>query len=157
MVEALQGALQPPSVTVDYRRGGLVLGDGTWVPLAPADLGFYGWLAARTRAGLEAVRIPGGNDKRWTAEQRGLYEGYYTGFRAATRDLDLREGTGQDMKALGAMTKQFFLQRKSGIRKALEEAVGPLADAYAVHNLTGEARLGGYGLRIAPGLVRVLK
>lgn len=28
---------------------------------------------------------------------------------------------------------------------------------YAVQNLTGQARLGGYGLRIAPGLGRVLK
>jgi CRISPR-associated protein (TIGR02584 family) len=149
VVTALQGALQAPSVKVDYRRGGLLLGDGTWVPLGAADLAFYGWLATRARAGADPVRIPGKDPKRWKPSDRDLYAGYYAEFLAQARETDLREGVGQDMKVLGAMTYQFFHQRKTAIRKALEEAVGPLAEAYAVQNLTGGRRPGGFGLRVA--------
>jgi hypothetical protein len=156
VVTALQGALQAPAVTVDYLCAGLLLGDGTHVPLGAADLAFYGWLATRAQAGQGPVRIPGKDPKRWKPGERELYAGYYAEFQTQARQTDLREGVGQDMKALGAMTYQFFHQRKSAIRKALEQAVGPLADAYAVQNLTGERRPCGFGLRMGAGQVRVI-
>ncbi|MBK8640363.1 MAG: TIGR02584 family CRISPR-associated protein [Chromatiaceae bacterium] len=156
VVEALQGALQPAAVTVNYRRGGLLLGEGSFVPLGTADLAFYGWLAARARAGAGPVRIPGKDPKSWKPGEGDLYAGYYAEFLVQARETDLREGVGQDMKALGAMTYQFFHQRKSAIRKALEQAVGPLAEAYAVQNLTGERRPGGFGLRVARGQIRLI-
>ncbi|MFZ1575889.1 MAG: CRISPR-associated ring nuclease Csm6, partial [Chromatiaceae bacterium] len=157
VVTALQGAMQAPSVRVDYRRGGLMLGDGTWVPMGTADLTFYGWLAARAQAGADPVRIPGKDPKRWKPADRKLFAGYYAEFLVQARETDLREGVGQDMKVLGAMTYQFFHQRKTAIRKALEQAVGPLAEAYAVQNLTGERRPSGFGLRVAPELVRMVR
>ncbi len=154
VVEVLQGALQPAAVTLDYRRGGLLLGEGSFVPLGPADLAFYGWLAARAGAG--PVRIPGKDPKRWKPAERELYAGYYAEFLAQARQTDLRDGTGTDMKVLGAMTYRFFHDRKTSIRKALEQAVGPLADAYAVQNLTGERRPSGFGLGVAAQHVRIL-
>ena len=91
---------------------------------------------------------PGKDPKRWKPADRELYAGYYAEFQAQARETDLREGVGQDMKVLGAMTYQFFHQRKTAIRQALEQAVGPLAEAYAVQNLTGQRRPCGFGLRL---------
>ena len=155
VVTALQSALHPPSVKVDYRRGGIELEDGSFVPLTPADLAFYGWLAARARAGAEPVKIPGKDPSRWKPAEGALYASYYRDLLAQAREVDLRDGTGQDMKILGAMTKQFFTQRQSSIRRALEKAVGPLAQAYDVHKLQDQRRPYGYGLRIAADRVRM--
>ena len=135
----------------------MVLGDGTLVPLGAADLPFYGWLAARAQAGTGPLRIPGKDPKRWKPAERELYAGYYAEFLAQARETDLREGTGTDMKWLGAMTYRFFHDRKTAIRKALEQTVGPLAEAYAVQNLPGDSRPSGFGLRVAPELVRMVR
>lgn len=156
VVAAMQQALEPPAVTVDYGQGALILGNGRLVHLGAADLAFYGWLAERRRSGKPPARIPGKDPGRWSAEHRRLYAGYLEEFEAQARHTDLREGTGQDMKAEKAMTYQFFTQRKTCIRRNLEEAVGPLADAYDIHNLTGDKRPAGFGLRIEPGRIRVL-
>lgn len=38
-----------------------------------------------------------------------------------------------ELRATKAMTYGFFHQRKASIRERLEEAVGPLAEAYTIH------------------------
>jgi CRISPR-associated protein (TIGR02584 family) len=154
VVSAMQQALEPPAVTIDYTQTALILGDGSLVRLGAADLAFYGWLAERQRTGKAFARIPGRDPKRWTAEERTLYANYLDEFEAQARQTDLREGTGQDMKAEKAMTYQFFTQRKACIRRDLEQAVGPLADAYDIQNLTGEKRPAGFSLRVAPERMR---
>ncbi len=155
VVAAMQQALQPPAVTVDYSASTLVLADGSVVRMGAADLAFYGWLADRRRSGMEPPRIPAKNSDRWSSDERQLYAGYLKEFEEHARRTDLREGTGQDMKAAKAMTYQFFTQRKTCIRKALEESVGPLADAYDIHDLTG-GRPAGFGPRIDPERIQVI-
>jgi CRISPR-associated protein (TIGR02584 family) len=156
VVSAMQQALEPPAVTVDYGQAALILGNGSLVYLGAADLTFYGWLAERRRRGEEPVHIPGRDPRRWSAEERRTYAGYLEEFEVQARRTDLREGTGQDMKAEKAMTYQFFTQRKTSIRRGLEEAVGPLADAYDIHKLSGDERPYGFGLRIEPERIRIL-
>ena len=155
VVAAMQQALEPPSVTVDYGQGALVTADGALVRLGAADLAFYGWLAERRQAGEEPPMIPLRDTLDWTPEERARNADCLADFETHARRTDLREGTGQDMKAEKAMTYQFFTQRKTSIRKALEKAIGPLADAYDIHDLTG-GRRGGFGPRVAPERIRIV-
>jgi len=53
------------------------------------------------------------------------------------------------------MTYQFFHQRKTSIRECLEEAVGPLAEAYAIKAIE-EGRPAGYGLAIEPAHIEIV-
>ena len=155
VVAAMQQALQPPAVTVDYAAGALILADGSQVPMTGADLAFYGWLAERHRTGAGPVRIPKEKIEKWSPEERTLYAGYRAEFEVQGRRTELREDVGLDMKAAKAMTYQFFHQRKTSIRAALAEAVGPLGDAYEVHALT-PGRPAAYGLRIDPERIQLV-
>ena len=155
VVAAMQQALQPPAVTVDYGASALILANGAKVAMTGADLAFYGWLAERRRSRLAPVRIPKERVERWTAEDRAQYAGYLAEFQVQGRRTELREDVGLDMKAEKAMTYQFFHQRKTSIRSALAQAVGPLADAYEVRALV-EGRPAGYGLEIEPERIRLV-
>lgn len=149
VVAAMQQALEPPAVCIDLRAGGLRLDDDRVIPLPGADLAFYAWLARRRLAGAPPVRIPGRDPKRWKVEERALYADYLAEYQAETERVDCREGLGVELRAVGAMTYPFFHQRKTSIREQLEEALGPLAEVYAVQALT-PGRPAGYGLGIAP-------
>jgi len=58
VVTAMQQSLQPPEITVDYRKRGLHLADGRFIELGGADLAFYAWLARRAMVSAPPVRIP---------------------------------------------------------------------------------------------------
>lgn len=53
------------------------------------------------------------------------------------------------------MTYHFFHQRKARIHEKLEEAVGPLAEAYAIQAIEG-GRPARYGLAIAPERIGIV-
>jgi len=155
VVAAMQRALEPPAVTVDYRERGLHLADGCFVELSGADLAFYAWLARRAMTTAPAVRIPSKDPRRWKSSEREEYADYLREYNAEAERTDIRDGTGTELRAAGAMTYQFFHQRKSSIRECLEEAVGPLAEAYAIKAIE-EGRPAGYGLAIAPERIEIV-
>lgn len=67
----------------------------------------------------------------------------------------MREGTGTELRAVGAMTYPFFHQCKARIRECLEETVGPLAEAYAIQAIEG-GRPARYGLAIDPERIDII-
>lgn len=155
VVAAMQQALEPPAVTVDYGAGGLHLADGSLVELSGADLAFYGWLARRQMVSAPLVRIPSQDPGRWKPEERTEYAAYRQEYEAEAQKTDVRDGTGQELRIVKAMTYRFFHDRKASIRERLEQAVGPLAEAYAIKALR-EGRPAGYGLDIAPERIDII-
>jgi CRISPR-associated protein (TIGR02584 family) len=155
VVAAMQQALEPPAVTVDYRARGLRLADGRFVEFGGADLAFYAWLARRAMTGDPAVRIPPKNQRRWKPAERAVYQADFAEYQSEADLAEVREGTGTELRAVGAMTYSFFHQRMARIREKLEEAVGPLAEAYAVKAIEG-GRPAGYGLAIDPQCIEIV-
>lgn len=147
VVAATQQVFEPPTVTLDFREKGLHLADGRFIALSGADLAFYAWLARRALSRAPAVRIPSKDQRRWKPPEREEYATYLHEYNAEAERTDLRDGTGTELRAAGAMTYAFFHQRKSSIRECLEEAIGPLAEAYAVKAIEA-GRPAGYGLDI---------
>lgn len=154
VVAAMQQAFEPPAVTVDFREKGLYLADGRFIALSGADLAFYAWLVRRALNRTAAVRIPSKDRRRWKPAEREEYATYLDEYNAEAECTDLRDGTGIELRAAGAMTYQFFHQRKSSIRECLEEAVGPLAEAYAIKAIEA-GRPAGYGLDIPPERIEI--
>ncbi len=155
VVSAMQQALEPPAVKIDYVAGGLSLAGGQFVELSGADLAFYGWLARRRTASVAPVQIPSKDPRRWKESERDEYAVYLGEYNAEARNTDIRDGTGVEMRAVGAMTYQFFHQRKASIREQLENTVGPLAEAYAIKVLQA-GRPAGYGVDIAVERIKFL-
>lgn len=157
VVVAMQKALEPPAVTVDYRRRGLVLADdGRFVSLSGADLAFYGWLARRKKVYAAPAQIPSQDTRRWKPAERDEYAAYFREYNAETQKTDVRDGTGTEPRAVGAMTYRFFHQRMRSIREQLELALGPLADAYAIKALTKGPRAR-YGVSIPPERIEIIE
>lgn len=127
VVAATQQALEAPSVTVDYPEGVLRTGDGAKVRMAPADLAFYGWVARRSVLGAGPVVIPADG-----APEAGYLEGYLREYRQAGSRPDSLEKLQKE----GGLSKAFFEQRKHGVKKALEEQLGPRASRYDLQPLT---------------------
>lgn len=127
VVAATQQALEAPSVTVDYPEGVLRTGDGAKVRMAPADLAFYGWVARRSVLGAGPVVIPADG-----APEAGYLDGYLREYRQAGSRPDSLEKLQKE----GGLSKAFFEQRKHGVKKALEEQLGPRASRYDLQPLT---------------------
>lgn len=149
VVTALQQALMPAAVRIDYGAGGLHLAGDRFVSLSGADLAFYGWHARRRLHGIEPARIPPKDPQTWGEGRRETFAQYLREYEAEADRTKVRANTGRGRaeRRLEAMTYQFFHQRMTSIREQLEEAVGPLADAYVVKAVAA-GRPAGYGLDI---------
>jgi hypothetical protein len=156
VVSAMQQALEPPAVTVDYRDRGLYLADGRFVELSGADLVFYAWVARRRMTSAAAVRIPSKDQRRWKPAEREQFAIYLAEFNAEAERADVRDGTGTELRVAGAMTYNFFHQRMARIRDRLEEAIGPLTEAYAIKAIE-EGRPAGYGLDVVPERIEIIE
>ncbi len=155
VVAAMQQALEPGAVAIDLRDSCLRLADGRQVALSRADLAFYLWMARRRLDDAPPVRIPAKDRTRWSPQDRALYADYLAEYQSAADLADAREGTAVGARAAGAMTEQFFHQRMASIREALEVAVGPLAEVYAIQAIVS-GRPAGYGLAIAPERIEIV-
>jgi CRISPR-associated protein (TIGR02584 family) len=126
VVAAAQQALAPPSVRVDYPAGLLRTGDGPAVPLPPSVLAFYGWIARRTREAAGPVTIPADG-----APEATYLDGYLREYRhAGSHATSLTK-----LRNEGGISKTFFEQRKTALKKALEEQLGPRASRYDLQPL----------------------
>ena len=144
IVRAAQQALDPAAVTIDYRNGCLELEHGLRVPLSPASLAFYGWIARETQHG-RLVYAPGKHDPS---------PDHLKSFRKELRETDARAQTAMvEGSVHGGMTKTYWDDRKTHLKKELLHALGPLADAYNIKAVT-RRRPAGYGLPIEPDRIR---
>lgn len=147
VVEAMQTALRPASVTIDYLHRRIRIADGREAPLSPASLAFYGWLARRTKAG-EPVYAP----TRDTPEP-----GHYREFMREAELADARDTLGSGrIRVEAAMTRGYWDERKTKLKDELEETLGPLAAAYGITALV-LGRPAGWGLAVDPARIRILE
>ena len=70
--------------------------------------------------------------------------------QAATLEI-----AGIEMRAIGAMSYQFFHQRKASIKKSLKQTLGPSAACYEVRQLSS-GRPALFGLDVEPGRIRFI-
>ncbi len=117
VVAATQQALTAPGIVVDYPNGVLCTADGQEVRMPPADLAFYGWMARRTRAGSAPMVLP----------TDGAPE---AGYLAEYRLAGARPATEKNLRHAGGLPRDFLEQRKTAVKKALEEQLGPHASRY---------------------------
>jgi CRISPR-associated protein (TIGR02584 family) len=144
VVAAMQEALRPAAVEVLYVRRCIRIADGREVPLSPASLAFYGWIARRTKAG-EPVLPP---------RKRKPSADHYRAFLHEAELADARDTLGGHIKVGRAMTREYWNDRKGQLRRELEQTLGPLAAAYDVTALS-HGRPACYGLAIEPERIRI--
>lgn len=143
-VRAAQALLDPPRLTIDpaTRR---VEAAGRAFGLPPADLAFLAWFARRAVQGLPALACP--RDGVPSSEHAQAYLAEYA---RLTSVLDARDRTLARYRE--GMSKADFEERKSKLKRALEDALGTAASPYLVQ---GEGRKPmRYRLRLTPDAVR---
>ena len=128
-IQAAQRKLGPARLLLDLQSG-QVEAAGQRFELPPAELAFLAWFARRALAGLAGVERPSSAEpsqahaQAYLAEYRRILGPMGDDGRAATR---YRHG----------MSQADFDERKSKLKRALLEALGPAAQPYLV---IGEGR-----------------
>lgn len=143
-IRLAQRRLEPPRVLIDYgdvgREPGLYIQEGEQIPLTPANLAFYAWVARRTQRG-EPIQVP---SKQGTANPDYLRE-----YDEEAQRLGVSQKVGTQMRAEAGMTYQFWHQRKSEIQEVFEENLMQLAGNYVITQVR-QGRPAGYGLAVPP-------
>jgi CRISPR-associated protein (TIGR02584 family) len=145
LVRATEETLSGPELVLNPERRQLRAG-GRLVRLAAAEFAFYSWMARRRLCGREPVACP--SDGAPEAE-------YATEFLAEYRRAEPAAGAeGRTRRALrGGMEKSYFLERKSRVNRALEEALGPAAWVYKVQGFGRRPEMR-FGLALDAGQIR---
>ena len=105
-------------------RARRVIAAGVEVPMRPAEMAFYLWLAERRQAGLPAFNWTDAKPTELLACYKKLVGPLNGGFERASAALE-SEG----------MTKAYFEQRKSRINRMLTDTLGPSAcQSYLIHS-----------------------
>ncbi len=122
-VNAAQRGMAAPRLVL-HSQALRVIAAGVEVPMRPAEMAFYLWLAERRQAGLPAFNWTGAKPGELLAHYKKLVGPLDGGFERASAALE-SEG----------MTKAYFEQRKSRINRVLTDTLGPSAcQAYLIHS-----------------------
>ncbi len=147
VVRAAQRVLGPPELKIDL-RGRRIAAGGVEVRLPPAELAFLSWFARRKLQGRPGLECPteGYADPTYAREFLAEYEQAFDNLGPADRCAKaLRNG----------MDKNYFLQRRSKLRKLLSKALGPRAADYFIHK-TGRRPNTRYELKLEPAQIHYL-
>jgi hypothetical protein len=129
-VRAAQQRLGPPRLAIDLDAR-TVCAAGRTFAMPAAELATLAWFARRARQGLPAVACP-----RDGVDSPELAQGYLAEYRRILGPL------GDDGRAARryrhGMSKGDFLERKSKLRRALLDALGPVAAQ--PYRIVGEGR-----------------
>lgn len=142
-VQAVQEALEP-SVVIRFDEGCIEAG-GERIRLRPAELAFYAMIARATAAG-RAVECPPQTPDRTLGEQFLAEYG---------RARPWQKGNLSTLKSLkDGMDRAYFLERKSRISRALENALGAREAALYDIRATGTRPATRYALGLQPSAIR---
>jgi hypothetical protein len=144
-VRAAQRTLGPARLEFHLARRRVVAG-GLDIPLPPAELAFYAWLARRAAQGMEPLPCPPEG-----APAADYAEGFLAAYRAIVGELGDTERVAEGLRT--GMDKGYFLSRKSRVNRMLREALGSGADAYAIH-AHGRRPQTRFGLGLVPESIR---
>jgi CRISPR-associated protein (TIGR02584 family) len=123
-VEAAQRSVGPPQLRF-HSGERKVLAAGVEVKMRPAEMAFYAMMARRVRRDLPAVACPA-----LVEEERALASAYLTEYRALLGEMGADDRTARALR--GGMDKDFFLERKSRVNKALRAQLGARGEAYCI-------------------------
>lgn len=145
VVDLIQRSIEP-SLVIDLGEG-VVRAAGRELRLPPVDLAFYAWMALRRKHGQEPLLVPSdGAPERDYAEEFQKILGAIPNPRCDVARIErtLREG----------MTKDYFLQRKARVNRALERYLGAAADPYKIQP-SGRRPETRFGLQLPPERIEV--
>ncbi|MCS6952952.1 MAG: CRISPR-associated ring nuclease Csm6 [Bryobacterales bacterium] len=145
LVKATEETLGGPELVFEMGRGRVRAG-GQAVRLRPAELAFYSWMARRRLSGREPVPCPSDG-----APERAHAEEFLAEYRRTEPGAAAEERARAALR--GGMEKSYFLERKSRVNRALEEALGPGAWPYKVQGF-GKRPETRFGLALEPGQIR---
>ncbi len=145
LVRATEERLGGPELVLDLGRRRVRAG-GRQVRLAAADLAFYSWMARRRLAGCEPVACPSDG-----APEADYAKEFLAEYRRAEPGAGAEERTRKALR--GGMEKNYFLERKSRVNRALEEALGPAAWTYKVQGFGRRPQMR-FGLALEPEQIR---
>lgn len=136
-VAAARRSLAPPRLIVEPRHHRLICGEAP-VPLPPAEMAFYTWLARRRRGGSGPTHWSDDNAAEALLTEYAALVGAHSGpYERMERAL-----------AQG-MTKDYFEQRKAKTNAAIQRALGrPAATPYLVQRIPARpySRFGLHGV-----------
>jgi CRISPR-associated protein (TIGR02584 family) len=146
-VLAAQQTLGPARLEFHLARRRVVAG-GLDIPLPPAELAFYAWLARRAVQGLEPLPCPLPTMQDYP--NRAYAADYLREYRfiVGTAGDDDRVVAGLDY----GMDKNYFERRKSRVNGRLREALGPAATVYQIR-ASGERPRTLFGLGLDTGQI----
>lgn len=122
-VNAAQRGMAAPRLVLHSQALRVIAAD-IEVPMRPAEMAFYLWLAERRQAGLPSVNGMDAKAGEILAIYKRLVGPLDGGFERASAAL-----------AAEGMTKQYFEQRKSRINRILTDTLGPSAcQSYLIHS-----------------------
>lgn len=145
LVRATEETLAGPELVIELERGTVRAG-GEQVRLRPAELAFYSWLARRRLRGQEPVPCPSDG-----APERAHAEEFLAEYRRAEPSAAAEDRARRALRA--GMEKSYFLERKSRVNRALEEALGPAAWPYKIQGF-GKRPETRFGLALEPAQIR---
>ena len=143
-VLAAQARLGPPTLAIDMANRRIVAG-GRVLALPPAELSFLAWFARRGLSGLPPLACPSEGVPSMEHAQEYLRE-----FRLARRPLDEHDDS-TFRRLAGGMRKQDFEERKSKLKRLLEDRLGAASAPYVVQGESRRPML--YRLRMERGAI----
>ena len=111
-----QQRLDPPEVVI-YAEEGYLTAGGIEVRLRPSEMAFYAMLARRVLRGEGPVACPPDG-----APEVGLARAYLEEYQRTNAAGGMKHRVGDALR--NGMEKSFFLERKSRLKRALEDALG---------------------------------
>jgi CRISPR-associated protein (TIGR02584 family) len=145
LVQATEETLSGPELVLDPGRRAVWAG-GREVRLAAAEMAFYSWMARRRLLGREPVACPSEGAPEAEHAKEFLAE-----YRRAEPGAAAEERTRKALR--GGMEKNYFLERKSRVNRALEEALGPAAWRYKVQGFGRRPQMR-FGLALEAAQIR---
>lgn len=142
-VAAAQRRLEPGTVVIGPARERWIKVGEFRVVLPPAEWAFYAWFARRAAMGGEAIGCPSEG-----APEGELAREYLAEYRLVDPG---DERTPQALRR--GMDKDFFLQRKSRVRRILRRHLGAQAGLYEIRAV-GKRPETRYRLEVAPEAIR---
>ena len=147
-VGAAQRAVGPTRLQLDLPKRRISAG-GVVIPLPPAELAFYAWLARRVLAGQEPIPCPP------EGVPDGAYAvGFLREYRAIIGELGDDERVVSGLRQ--GMDKGYFLSHRSKLNQRLKQALGFAAGDYEVRT-QGRRPNTRYGLGLAAGQIEFLE
>lgn len=140
-VQSAQPTFAPPRLRFDVDVRKLEAG-GRLIPMQPAPMAFYLWLAQRAKKGLPGVERPSGNDGNVAYATEYLRA--YDLIRGRTSAIDRRYRNG--------MEAADFDVNKTKVNKALFDALGPAAQHYKI---VGEGRPRRFSVRLPANAIEI--